>query len=160
MTILVDEENRFNDELRLDGLKWRVKNCKCKYCGAPLRLRRILYGNNPQGRVEIFCTECNRIEYGVEPEIYTVAKYFVEEFNFNIFPNNDDSDKTKQMNVAKVSEIIAWAYKNMGLLSSRGFTIPIDISKSILGEDVIYRDDDISDVEVEIMDTGANVCRQ
>ena len=49
MTILVNEENRFNDELRLDGLKWRVKNCKCKYCGAPLRLRRILYGNNPQG---------------------------------------------------------------------------------------------------------------
>jgi hypothetical protein len=64
------------------------------------------------------------------------------------------------MNVAKVSEIIAWAYKNMGLLSARGFTIPIDISKSILGEDVIYRDDDISDVEVEIMDTGASVCRQ
>ena len=118
MTILVDEENRFNDELRLDSLKWRVKNCKCKYCGAPLRLRRIIYGNNPQGRVEIFCTECNRIEYGVEPEIYTVAKYFVEEFNFNIFPNNDDSEKTKQMNVAKAEEYIE------SLLQQRQLTPP------------------------------------
>ena len=160
MIILADEEIRFNDELRLNDLKWRVKNCKCKYCGSPLRLRRILYGNNPQGRVEIFCTECNRIEYGIEPEIYSVVKYFVEEFNFNIYPHNDESEKTKQMNVAKVSEIIAWAYKNMGLLGSRGFTIPIDITKSILGEDVIYRDNDISDVVVEIMDTGSKICQK
>ena len=138
---------------------------RCIICGKVIPLGKpdiitVKSGDDAYTAIEeIFCTECNRIEYGVEPEIYTVAKYFVEEFNFNIFPNNDDSDKTKQMNVAKVSEIIAWAYKNMGLLSARGFTIPIDISKSILGEDVIYRDDDISDVEVEIMDTGANVCR-
>lgn len=160
MTILVEEENKFNNQVRLEELKWRSKNCRCKYCGAPLRLRRILYGNNPEGRVEIFCTECDRIEFGIEPEIYAVAKYFVDEFNFNIFPNNDVSEKTTQMNVAKVCEIIAWAYKNMGVLGEKGFTIDIDITKSILGEDVIYRDDDLRDVEIEVLDTGVGVCRE
>ena len=144
MTILIEEEKKFNSKRRLDELKWRVKNCRCKYCGAPLRLRRILYGSNPEGRIEIFCTECDRIEFGVE------------EFNFNIFPNNDVSEKTYQMNVAKVSEIIAWAYKNMGMLSERGFTVPLDISKTILGEDIIFRDDNLDDVEVELMDVEAS----
>ena len=123
-------------------------------------MRRILYGNNPQGRVEIFCTECDRIEYGVEPEIYVVSKYFVEEFNFNIFPNNDNSETTTQMNIAKICDIIAWGCKNMGILSARGFDVPLDIKKSILGEDVIFHDDDLSDVEIDILDTGANTCQK
>ena len=160
MTILVQEENRFNDKRRLHDLKWRGKNCKCKYCGSPLKLRRIMYGSNPEGRVEIFCTECNRIEYGIEPEIYAIAKYFVDEFEFNVFPNNDDSEKTVQMNIAKVCEIMAWGMKNIGILNADGFTIPIDISKTILGEDVIYRDTDLSDVEIEVIDPGVNVCRK
>lgn len=157
---IVSEEKKYNDLTRLEDLKWRVKNCRCRYCGAPLRLRRILYGNNPQGRVEIFCTECDRIEYGVEPEIYVVSKYFVEEFNFNIFPNNDNSETTTQMNIAKICDIIAWGCKNMGILSARGFDVPLDIKKSILGEDVIFHDDDLSDVEIDILDTGANTCQK
>ena len=157
---IVSEEKKYNDLTRLEDLKWRVKNCRCRYCWAPLRLRRILYGNNPQGRVEIFCTECDRIEYGVEPEIYAVSKYFVEEFNFNIFPNNDNSETTTQMNIAKICDIIAWGCKNMGILSARGFDVPLDIKKSILGEDVIFHDDDLSDVEIDILDTGANTCQK
>lgn len=157
---ILSEEKKYNDLTRLEDLKWRVKNCRCRYCGAPLRLRRILYGNNPQGRVEIFCTECDRIEYGVEPEIYVVSKYFVEEFNFNIFPNNDNSETTTQMNIAKICDIIAWGCKNMGILSARGFDVPLDIKKSILGEDVIFHDDDLSDVEIDILDTGANTCQK
>lgn len=157
---IVSEEKKYNDLTRLEDLKWRVKNCRCRYCGAPLRLRRILYGNNPQGRVEIFCTECDRIEYGVEPEIYAVSKYLVEEFNFNIFPNNDNSETTTQMNIAKICDIIAWGCKNMGILSARGFDVPLDIKKSILGEDVIFHDDDLSDVEIDILDTGANTCQK
>ena len=125
-----------------------------------MKLRRIMYGSNPEGRVEIFCTECNRIEYGIEPEIYAIAKYFVDEFEFNVFPNNDDSEKTVQMNIAKVCEIMAWGMKNIGILNADGFTIPIDISKTILGEDVIYRDTDLSDVEIEVIDPGGNVCRK
>ena len=160
MALLLDEEKKYNDLKRLNDLKWRVKNCRCRYCGSPLKVRRILYGNNPEGRIEIFCTECDRIEYGVEPEIYAAAKYFVEEFDFNIFPNNDDSEKTKQMNIAKVCDIIAWGCKNMGILTAKGFTVPLDLSKTVLGEEVIFHDEDLSDVEIEILDTGASVCRE
>ena len=160
MTILMDEEKKYNDASRLEELKWRVKNCRCKYCGAPLHLRRIIYGNVPDGRVEIFCTECDRIEYGVEPEIYLAAKYFVDEFEFNIFPNNEASEKTVQMNVAKICEIMAWGMKNIGILTAKGFNVPLDLSGSILGEEVIYRDDDLSDVEIDILDTGVGVCRE
>ncbi len=157
---ILSEEKEYSEMTRLEDLKWRVKNCRCRYCGAPLKLRRILYGNSPQGRVEIFCTECDRIEYGVEPEIYAVSKYFVEEFNFNIFPNNDISAKTTQLNIAKICDIIAWGCKNMGILSARGFNVPLDISKSILGEDVIFHDDDLNDVEIDILDTGAVTCQR
>ena len=62
------------------------------------------------------------------------------------------------MNIAKVCEIMAWGMKNIGILNADGFTIPIDLSKTILGEDVIYRDYDLSDVEVEILDAGVDVC--
>ncbi len=157
---ILSEEKEYSEMTRLEDLKWRVKNCRCRYCGAPLKLRRILYGNSPQGRVEIFCTECDRIEYGVEPEIYAVSKYFVEEFNFNIFPNNDISEKTTQLNIAKICDIIAWGCKNMGILSARGFNVPLDITKSILGEDVIFHDDDLNDVEIDILDTGAVTCQR
>ena len=157
---ILSEEKEYREMTRLEDLKWRVKNCRCRYCGAPLKLRRILYGNSPQGRVEIYCTECDRIEYGVEPEIYAVSKYFVEEFNFNIFPNNDISEKTTQLNIAKICDIIAWGCKNMGILSARGFNVPLDISKSILGEDVIFHDDDLNDVEIDILDTGAVTCQR
>lgn len=160
MALLLSEEKKFTDHKRVEDLKWRVKNCKCKYCGSPLRLRRILYGNAKDARVEIFCTSCDRIEYGVEPEIYAVSKYYVDEFHINLFPNQDDSEKTTQMNVAKIADIIAWGCKNMGILTAKGFTMPLNVEETILGEDVIFYDDDISDVEVETLDTGANVCRQ
>ena len=90
------------------------------------------------------------------PGSVTAVLELINEFNFNIFPNNDVSEKTYQMNVSKVSEIIAWAYKNMGMLSERGFTVPLDISKTILGEDIIFRDDNLDDVEVELMDVEAS----
>ena len=113
MTILIEEEKKFNSKRRLDELKWRVKNCRCKYCGAPLRLRRILYGSNPEGRIEIFCTECDRIEFGVEPEIYAVAKYFVDEFDYRANVHNKDAKeflrKEKQLWIStKFPSASAW----------------------------------------------------
>lgn len=159
MTILIEEEKKFNDFKRLDELKWRVKNCCCRYCGDRLILRRILYGNNPEGRIEIFCADCDRIEYGVEPEIYAVAKYYVDETKFNHFTENEFSERTHQMNIAKICDIMAWGCRNLGLLEKKGFTVPIDLSKSILGEDVIYRDEDLDEVIVEDLDTGVGICR-
>ena len=144
-------EMQQKDKERLEELKIRTKNCCCRYCGGELELRRILYGNVNKGRVEIFCKECDRIEYGMNREIYEIAKYFVDAFDFNIYTENDDSIKTYQMNVAKVCDIIAWGCKNLGILEYDGFKVPINITDTILGEDVVLYDADL-DGEVEIKD--------
>lgn len=141
---------------RLQELKVRTKNCCCRYCGGALKLRRILYGNIEKGRIEIFCHDCDRIEYGVNREIYLIAKYFVDEFDFNHFPENDDSLKTYQMNVAKVCDIMAWGCKNLAILDATGFKVPINITDTILGEDVVLYDADLDeDVLIEDMDEDA-----
>ncbi len=149
-------EHQVADAKRLEELKIRTKNCCCRYCGGQLKLRRILYGPVEKGRVEIFCSDCDRIEYGTNKEIYLIASYFVDEFHFNYFPENDDSLKTTQMNVAKVSDIIAWGLKNLDILSSEGFKVPVSIAGTILGEDVVLYDADLdSDVPIEDMDEDA-----
>lgn len=141
---------------RLQELKIRTKNCCCRYCGGDLKLRRILYGNIEKGRIEIFCNDCDRIEYGVNQEIYHIAKYFVDEFAFNYFPENNDSQKTYQMNVAKICDIISWGCKNLDILDGNGFKVPINITDSILGKDVILYDADLDgEIEIEDMDEDA-----
>ena len=147
----MDFEKKQKDNERLEELKVRTKNCCCRYCGGDLKLRRILYGLADSGRVEIFCDDCDSIEYGVIKEIYHVAIYFEDEFQLNLYPENDDSLQTYQMNVAKICDIIAWGCKNLGLLDEKGFKVPVDISSSILGEEVVLYDMDL-DEEVEIQD--------
>lgn len=126
---------------RVEALKNRVGRCVCKSCGSKLELRRIIYGEFEDPRVEIFCTQCDKIEYGVEQEIYHVAKYFVEEMEFNAFPDLDYSEKTKKMNIAKVCDIISWAYKNMGLLDIEGFKCDVAIDTDIDGSTFLIEDD-------------------
>lgn len=119
-------------------------------------MRRILYGNVKEGRVEIFCSDCDRIEYGVPKELYYIAKYFEDEFQLNLYPENDDSVKTYQMNIAKLCDIMAWCCKNLGILEYDGFKVPIDISQNILGEEVVLYDEDLDEnVEIESMDEDA-----
>ena len=147
---VLKKQNEENE--RLYELKVRTKNCCCRYCGGELKLRRILYGNVKEGRVEIFCNECNRIEYGVNKEIYHVAKYFEDEFQLNLYPANDDTVRTYQMNVAKLCDIMAWGCKNLGLLEYDGFKVPVDISNSILGEEIVLYDKDLDIENIEITD--------
>ena len=75
----------------------------------------------------------------------------------NLYPENDDSIKTYQMNVAKLCDIMSWGCKNLGILEYDGFKVPIDISKSILGEEVVLYDEDLDEdqIEIEEMDEDA-----
>ncbi len=158
---LVEVEQFHKDKTRLEELKIRTKNCCCRYCGGKLSLRRILYGPANSGRVEIFCDDCNRIEYGVNQEIYEIAKYYVDEFEFNHYPDNDDSAKTYQMNVAKICDIISWGCKNLDILEYDGFKVPINISNTIMGEEVVlYKADLEAEVEITDMDEDAIFGRQ
>ena len=138
----------FHSKKRLDVLKKRSKRCVCKYCGGELKLKRIIFSSFEDARIEIFCKDCERIEYGVEPEIYKSAKYFVENRHFNCFPDLDDNERTKQMTISKVCEIMSWQDQNFGILNENGFTIPLSFNENVVGECVTFTEDDL-DVEIE-----------
>ena len=124
-------------------LKKRTHRCVCKYCGGKLKLRQIIFSEFEDARTEIFCSDCDRIEFGVEKEIYDSAKYFVENSRFNCYPDLDDSENTKQMTIAKVCEIMSWENQNLGFLNSDGFVVPIHANENFVGECVTLSDDDL-----------------
>ena len=126
---------------RLQELRGRVKRCCCTYCGGELVLRRITTGREDTGRVEIFCPNCDRIEFGAEKEIYQVAKYYTNTLKFDYYPELDDSERKRRMNCAKACEIIHWGCKNLGLLNQDGFTTALEIDTSVMGEDIILTAD-------------------
>ena len=103
------------------AIEGRALRCQCKYCGGPLELRRIFFGDVETARTEIFCQKCDRIEYGVEPEIYGIAQYFVKEFQFNCYPDVEPGQQADRLNTARVAEIITWYSQSMGLLDAAGF---------------------------------------
>lgn len=102
---------------RLALLKERTEHCCCKYCGGALEIRRILFNDIGLSKIEIFCSQCSKIEYGVEKEIYQSARYFVEESGFDHYPQLDATEQTQKMNVAKVAEIMSWIMQHTGLLN-------------------------------------------
>lgn len=136
-------EGLYNSQSRLEELKGRAKRCCCKYCGGKLEVKRIVFSDHEGARIEIFCDNCQRIEYGTEPEIYQSAKYFVDEMNFNCYADLDDNEKTRQMNIAKVCEIMGWENKNLGFLTKNGFAVPLNMNSNILGESIIIDDEDL-----------------
>ena len=145
----------FQAQGRVEMLKGRAKRCVCKYCGGRLRLKRIIFSDHEDARVEIYCDNCERIEYGVEQEIYQSARYFVDELKFNCYPNQDANESTrrmtiaKQMTISKVCEIMAWENKNLGLLDRDGFRVPLEVNGNILGECIILTDEDLLEDEAD-----------
>lgn len=121
----------------IQELRSRVNRCKCSYCGSELILRRITYGNAEEGRIELFCPSCNRIEYGVEPEIYQIAQYYVDEIGFDYYGELDESLRKKRMNMAKVCELMQWCCKNLGLLNQEGFTTDVQMDVALSGQDLL-----------------------
>lgn len=128
---------------RVPMLKSRAKRCVCKYCGGRLRLRRIIFSSYEEARVEMFCNSCDRIEFGVEPEIYQSARFFVENSRFNAFPDLDDNERTKQMTIAKVCEIMTWQDQNLGFINDDGFVVPLNRNENFIGECITLSDKDL-----------------
>lgn len=150
----------YNSEDRLTMLKGRTKRCVCKFCGGKLRLKRIIFSSYEAVRVEIFCESCNRIEFGVEPEIYLSSKHFVEETKINFSSDLEENERTKQMNIAKVCEIMSWGNMNIGILNKEGFTVPLNLNENFLGECITLKEKDLQDVikqkESALTDGGEN----
>jgi len=137
-------------ESRIELLKDRTKHCVCKYCGGELEVKQIIFYEQREARVELFCTDCDRIEYGVEREIYDSAKYFVNEMEFNHYPDLDENEKTKQMNIAKVCDIIAWGSKSMGFLEDDGFVVPVKMNKDLLGKSIVLDEESLARLLQEV----------
>lgn len=51
--------------------------------------------------MELYCDNCGRIEFGIEPEIYHCACNFVDNLEFVIMKEWIDNIKKRQMNIAK-----------------------------------------------------------
>ncbi len=139
-----------DDWLSLSGrsgeLKARTERCVCKYCGGALELRRIVFSDYEDARIEIFCSICDRIEYGVEPEIYHCAQYFVEELDFNCYGELDDNMYTRRMTIAKVCEILTWGMKQLGFLCEEGFAVEPKLDASVVGECLLIDDEKLSEL--------------
>lgn len=70
---------------------------------------------------------------------------------FSFFPDLDDNEKTKQLNIAKACEVMAWENQNIGILNQDGFTVPITANTNIFGECVVLGDDDLQgDDEIDL----------
>lgn len=126
---------------RVDTLQQRAGRCCCKYCGGPLSLKRLIFSDFTDARVEIYCEHCERIEYGVEPEIYKSARNFVDNLGFNYYTDMDQNAQTRRMNIAKVAEIMAWGYRNTGLLNDDGFTVPLSYKDTMMEQCLVITDD-------------------
>lgn len=132
-----------NTKERVEVLKNRSKRCCCKYCGQPLKVKSIVVAEFLEARIELYCDHCGRIEYGVEPEIYESARYFVEEVGFNAYPSMDDSETTRQMNIAKACEVISWGCSHLGYLNDKGYVVPPQFSHVASSEATTFTDKDL-----------------
>lgn len=141
--------NQFHQSSRLKELRGRVERCCCRYCGSPLELKRITFSHFEDARIEIFCSQCGRIEYGVEPEIYTSAQYFVEHFDFNWYTYLDENAQTRQMTIAKICDILTWQNQMLGFLDGSGFQVPITIHQDLQGDSITISDDFLNQLDVK-----------
>lgn len=139
----------YKDMNRIEKLKERTRRCVCRYCGSHLEIRRIIFSEYEDARVEIFCPNCDRIEFGVEPEIYQSAEHFVEELQFNCYPEFEENEQTRKMSIAKVCEIMSWENKQMGFLDETGFQVPIKMNSAIVGETLLLDDQELENLEAE-----------
>ena len=121
---------------RLEELKNRSKRCVCKYCGGRLRVRMLDFGQIETANLEIFCENCDKIEYGVEPEIYHSAQYAVDILGFNAYQDRADNEQRRRLNIAKVCELLFWHDRELGILDQYGYKVPVaDPGENMLDND-------------------------
>ena len=138
LTFRMDEEQEKTEENRL---RKRVRRCRCSYCGGTLELRKLTYSSYEVSKLEVYCDHCKRIEYGVEPEIYDISEYFVDELGFDYYKDLDNNIRKREMNIAKVNEIIDWGCRNLGILTEDGFVMPVNLNSALLGEALLIEDE-------------------
>ena len=103
-----------------ERLTERASRCVCKHCGGKLSTSLVIYDIYGGVGVELYCPRCEKNDFGVEPEVYALAEYFVQNFQFNYFLDMEENDLNEQLNIAKIAEILSWLLKSLDLLDSCG----------------------------------------
>lgn len=98
----------------------RIDRCCCKQCGGPLKMKLIVYDPYGGHDMEMYCEQCGKIEYGTEKEVYDLAARFIDTFQFNYFLDMVEDERSEQLNIAKMCEIISWVLSEIGLIDSEG----------------------------------------
>ncbi len=133
----------------LTEMRKRAERCVCRYCGSPLSLRKVTYAAYDAAKIECFCETCKRIEYGVEPEIYRIAEYYVDEMRYDHYPNLDASVRKRRMNISLVCNILAWGAKSMQLLDADGFRIEVALDEELLAEATLLSETELREMDGE-----------
>ena len=58
---------------------------------------------------------CQRIEYGVEKELFALANKFIKETEFNYFLDMPEDKCSLALNKAKIGELFSWLFYELGL---------------------------------------------
>ena len=124
--------------LRTDALKQRISHVICKYCGGRLEIKRMNYSKDNDNRVELYCPDCDKLEYGVEKEIYELACYMVDGLKFNYYSEIEDVDKRKKLNIAKIGETTEWMMNQLGILNEKGFVYEVSMSELVRKKDAVF----------------------
>lgn len=132
---------------RILELKDRVKRCVCRFCGGELSLHKITYAAYDEAKIDIFCDNCNRIEFGVEPEVYKIAEYYVDVLQYDQYPELDNSERKRRMNIAVICDILTWGYNKAGFLDKNGFTVELNYSPELLDAALLITDTELSNNE-------------
>jgi hypothetical protein len=130
----IDFRAKKDQSERIQKLQTRAARCKCRYCGSALTLRKITYAAYDEAKIELYCEHCDRIESGVEPELYKLAEYYVDAIKYDHYPNLDDSINKRRMNIAVVCDILNWGFKNSELLDQDGFKVELNLDEDLMGE--------------------------
>ncbi len=113
-------------------MKSRSERCCCRYCGSKLAIHVVIFNQYGGAGAELYCPNCNKIEFGTEPAIYTAAKDFVDEMDFSHYFNLEDNERTYQLNIAKVCDILSWGGKSLGWLDKNGLKYPTENNEVVL----------------------------
>lgn len=98
----------------------RSERCVCRMCGGQLEPKIVIYNKYGGSGLELYCPHCGKIEYGTEPEIYRLAKNYVESVEYDYFVEMEADERHKQLNISKVCETLSWALKKLDIMDGQG----------------------------------------
>lgn len=135
---------------RVEHLKERAKDCCCSYCGGDLAVRRILYQTTAEYRIELYCDNCEKIEYGVPRALYDSAKAAIERLGFNYYPETEEGVTRNQMNIAKLSTLTAWQLRYLGMIDDERLKDVAEGSTQSMDTNTIVSEDDLDELLKEV----------